>query len=87
MGVVVLAVGLLFFLAGWSIEITEGAYGALFFKGISFIPTTVGMMLLFAGKTFLAQLLFPLSYLIFMILLPDGLFTLLHCHCRVMLPA
>lgn len=75
-GAFVLAGALFSLLVGQSIEITGGERGALFLKGISLILACAGITLFLAGTTFLTQFTFPLIYLIFMIPLPDGLFTL-----------
>jgi exosortase len=75
-GAFALTIGLLCLLVGWSLEIIGGGRGALFIKGISFLLTCSGLTLLLAGKTFLAKIIFPLLYLIFMIPLPDGIFGL-----------
>ena len=75
-GGLVLALGLFLLLVGRAVEFTGGDRGALFIQGLSLILVCVGMVFLLLGKDVLAVLVFPITYLVFMIPLPEGVFTL-----------
>lgn len=67
-GIYVFAFGLILYVAGT-------LWKAPFLLGLSLIPVLVGLILLFYGKKFMRKLLFPISFLIFMIPLP-GLYII-----------
>jgi exosortase len=75
-GLLMLLGGLLLLFAGKATEIAGGERGALFLKGLSLIIAFSGILLLLGGKDVLARFIFPLSYLVFMIPLPDALFSM-----------
>lgn len=62
--------GWLLFLFGISIHFVSALLKVYFTSGFSLILVLVGLVLLFLGKEFLKQLMFPISFLLFMIPLP-----------------
>jgi exosortase len=62
--------GWLFFISGISIHILSSLCQVYFTSGFSLILVIVGLILLFLGKDYLKELLFPTLFLIFMIPLP-----------------
>ena len=62
--------GWLLFLGGLLIHIISASWQVNFTSAFSFILTLIGMVMLFFGKNYLRQLLFPIAFLLFMIPLP-----------------
>lgn len=62
--------GWLFFGAGILIHIVSALWRVYFSSGFSIIIVLIGLVLLFFGKKYLKELLFPIFFLIFMIPLP-----------------
>lgn len=65
-----LNIGWLFFLGGISVHAASALLRVYFTSGFSLLFVLVGLVLIFLGKDFLRQLLFPIFFLIFMIPLP-----------------
>ena len=65
-----LRLGWLFFGAGIAIHTLSALLQVYFTSGFSLILVIMGLVLLFLGKDFLKQLLFPIFFLVFMIPLP-----------------
>ncbi len=62
--------GWLFFILGLLIHTISGFWRVYFTSGFSFLIVIAGLVLLFLGKEFLKNLIFPISFLLFMIPLP-----------------
>lgn len=62
--------GWLFLVPGILIHAISALWRIYFSSGFSLLLVLVGLVLLFLGKEFLRQLMFPISFLIFMIPLP-----------------
>jgi exosortase len=62
--------GWVLFGGGIAVHIISALWRIYFTSGFSLLPVLAGMILLFGGKQYLKALLFPLSFLIFMIPLP-----------------
>ena len=62
--------GWFLFLGGILIHIISTLWQVNFTSAFSFMLTLVGLVLLFFGKNYLRQLLFPIAFLLFMIPLP-----------------
>jgi exosortase len=75
-GGLVLALGLFLLLVGRAVELAGGDRGALCIQGLSLILVCIGVVLLLLGKDVLLVLVFPITYLVFMIPLPGGVFTM-----------
>lgn len=63
-------IGWLFFIGGILIHSISALWRVYFSSGFSLILVLVGLILLFWGRDFLRQLIFPVLFLIFMIPLP-----------------
>jgi exosortase len=63
--------GWLFFASGILIHTVSAIWEVYFTSGFSLILTISGLVLLFLGKEFLRELMFPISFLLFMIPLPE----------------
>lgn len=64
------ATGWIFFLAGILVHLICVRFRISFVSGFSFIAVLIGLILLFLGKEHLRKLLFPVSFLAFMVPLP-----------------
>ena len=62
--------GWIFFITGISINAVSALWRIYFSSGFSLILVLAGLVLLFLGKQFLRQLMFPIVFLLFMIPLP-----------------
>lgn len=62
--------GWLFFIAGITVHAISALLRIYFSSGFSLLLVLVGLVLLFFGKEFLKQLMFPILFLVFMIPLP-----------------
>lgn len=62
--------GWLFFIPGISIHALSALWRIYFSSGFSLILVIIGLILLFLGKEYLKQLIFPVAFLLFMIPLP-----------------
>lgn len=62
--------GWIFFIIGMSIHAISALWRVYFSSGFSLILVLIGLVLLFLGKDFLRQLMFPILFLFFMIPLP-----------------
>lgn len=62
--------GWLFLIIGILIHVISALWRVYFSSGFSSILVLVGLVLLFLGKSFLRQLMFPILFLVFMIPLP-----------------
>lgn len=62
--------GWLFFISGMLIHSVSALWRVYFSSGFSLILVLVGLVLLFLGRQFLRQLIFPILFLLFMIPLP-----------------
>ena len=62
--------GWIFFITGISINAVSALWRIYFSSGFSLILVLAGLVLLFLGKQFLRQLMFPTVFLLFMIPLP-----------------
>jgi exosortase len=61
---------------GEAAALAGGDKGTLFLKGLSLILVLASLILLLLGPDFLKVAAFPLAYLVFMLPLPESLFTL-----------
>lgn len=64
------SLGWLFFISGILIHIVSALWRIYFSSGFSLILVLTGLVLLFLGKEFLRQVMFPIIFLIFMVPLP-----------------
>jgi len=76
-GALPVAVSLCLLLVGECLESVVAGTGGLFVKGISFPLILSGLVVLLLGPSFLGLLGIPLSYLLFMVPLPGGIFKML----------
>jgi exosortase len=74
-GAVVVSLGLCLLVIGRALEILGGGQGMLFVKGFSLLLTCAGAVLWLLGKDSLTRLAFPLAYSVFMLPLPEGVFS------------
>ncbi|MFA5156289.1 MAG: exosortase/archaeosortase family protein [Candidatus Omnitrophota bacterium] len=64
------ASGWIFFLGGMAVHLVSMLWQVNFTSGFSLLPVLIGLVLIFLGKDYLRQLIFPISFLAFMIPLP-----------------
>ena len=62
--------GWAFFIGGMAIHLLSAVWRVYFSSGFSLIIVLIGLVLLFLGKSYLKQLLFPILFLVSMIPLP-----------------
>jgi exosortase len=74
-GSLILALGLVLCFVGEAATMAGGERAPLFIKGLSLILVLAGLILLLLGPDFLKLSVFPLTYLVFMLPLPETLLT------------